>query len=279
MLTSSVFLQTSIPNIPSITVLSLHLISSTRAASSNLVHRIYAHARPRIPSSLNSGAWKNGAQSTAQAHSPKGRKRLTVLLAAHQICLFAKQSATYKGRELPRAPRTEPYVRLSRIRLPPRVCDGKAFARPRMEDDWFREPVVHQLRHPFPRHPILLAASPQRAPPKVGDLVPEHVQCTGIGWHCVVVEVAVDDVPQPFPLLGDRLVHAPPHLLFDHRELRSHAVPPGLPFDLEFSRAGLPADEGEAHEVEGLRFAEPSPLAAFRRKASKLDEPGLLGVQ
>src|SRR6266436_4424153 len=30
MLTSSVFLQTSIPNIPSITVLSLHLISSTR---------------------------------------------------------------------------------------------------------------------------------------------------------------------------------------------------------------------------------------------------------
>src|ERR1700730_7163755 len=33
-----------------------------------------------------------------------------------------------------RAPRTEPYVRLSRIRLPPRVCDGKAFARPRMKD-------------------------------------------------------------------------------------------------------------------------------------------------
>ena len=29
-----------------------------------------------------------------------------------------------------RAPRTEPYVRLSRIRLPPRVCDGKAITRP-----------------------------------------------------------------------------------------------------------------------------------------------------
>ena len=40
------------------------------------------------------------------------------------------------------APRTEPYVRLSRIRLPPRVCDGKASARPRMEDDRFREPGV-----------------------------------------------------------------------------------------------------------------------------------------
>src|SRR3954462_15407530 len=36
-----------------------HLFN-TSSASSNLVHRIYAHARPRIPSSLNSGAWKTG---------------------------------------------------------------------------------------------------------------------------------------------------------------------------------------------------------------------------
>src|SRR5215467_11682785 len=56
-----------------------------------------------------------------------------------------------------RPPRTEPYVRLSRIRLPPRVGDGEAIARPRMEDDRFRKPVVHQLRHPRPCHPILLA--------------------------------------------------------------------------------------------------------------------------
>src|SRR4029077_11935482 len=34
----------------------------------------------------------------------KGRKRLTVLLAAQQICLFAKQSATYKGRAFHRTP-------------------------------------------------------------------------------------------------------------------------------------------------------------------------------
>ena len=124
-----------------------------------------------------------------------------------------------------------------------------------MEDDRFRKPVIHQLRHPLPSHPILLATSPQRASPEVGDVVPEHMQCMGIGRHCVVVEVAVDDVPQPFPLCGDRLVHAPPHFLFDHLELRSHAVRPGLPFDLEFTRAGLAADEGEAQEVEGLRGA------------------------
>src|SRR5215831_6497171 len=183
------------------------------------------------------------------------------------------------GHSLLSAPRTEPYGRLSRIRLPPRVCDGETITWPRMEDVRFREPVVHQLRHPSPRHPILLAAPPKRAPPEVSDMVPEHVQCVGIGRHCVVIEVTVDDIAQPFPLSRDRLVHAPPHLLFDHLELRSHAVRPGLPFDLEFTRAGLAADEGEAQEREGLRLAEPTSLTALCRKASELDEPGLLGMQ
>src|SRR6516165_12220937 len=41
----------------------------------------------------------------------------------------------------------------------------------------------------------------------------------------------------------------------------------------------LPQDEGETQEVEGLRFAESAPLAAFRRKAPELDDPELLGIQ
>ena len=71
------------------------------------------------------------------------------------------------------APRIEPCGRLSRTRLPPWVCDGEAIARPGMKDDWFREPVVYQLRHPCPRAPIPLATPPQRAPPEVGDMMPE----------------------------------------------------------------------------------------------------------
>src|SRR6476620_4340554 len=110
-------------------------------------------------------------------------------------------------------------------------------------------------------------------------MVPEHVQCPRIGRHCVIVEVAANDVPQPFSLKWDRLVHAPPHLRFDHLELRMHAVSPGFPFDLEFAMPSLAADASEAQEVEGLRLAEPASLAAFRRKASELDEPCLLGVE
>jgi hypothetical protein len=35
----------------------------------------------------------------------------------------------------------------------------------------------------------------------------------------------------------------------------------------------------EAKEIEGLRLAETAPPSAFCRKASELDEPGLLGMQ
>jgi hypothetical protein len=50
-------------------------------------------------------------------------------------------------------------------------------------------------------------------------------------------------------------------------------------FDLEFARLSLTANEGEAQKVEGLWLAEPTPLAAFCRKASELDQPGLLRMQ
>src|SRR5262249_60249803 len=73
-------------------------------------------------------------------------------------------------------------------------------------------------------------------------------------------------------------MHAAAQFLFDHLELRrSHAVSTSLPFDLEFARASFGAGERETQEVEGLRFAEPTPLTAFRRKASELERYSLLG--
>src|SRR4030081_498584 len=110
-------------------------------------------------------------------------------------------------------------------------------------------------------------------------MMPEHLQCTTVSRHCVIVEVAADNPAQPPPLFRDRLVHAPSHLLLDLLELRPHAVPSGFPFDLEFPCSGFATDEGEAQKVEGLRLAEPLPLAALCRKASELDQPGLLRMQ
>src|SRR3981081_1891867 len=110
-------------------------------------------------------------------------------------------------------------------------------------------------------------------------MMPEHLQCTTVSRHCVIVEVAADNPAQPPPLFRDRLVHAPSHLLLYLLELRPHAVPSGFAVDLDFPCSGFATDEGEAQKVEGLRLAEPLPLAALCRKASELDQPGLLRMQ
>src|SRR5215471_15388243 len=148
-----------------------------------------------------------------------------------------------------------------------------------MKDTRFREPVVKQAVHAFPVEIVPLAASDEDVAPAFGNLGPERRECTKVRWHRVVVEVAADDAPQPFPLCGDRVVRAPTQRLLNLPKLLLHAVPPGFPLHLEFARSGLAADEGEAQEVEGLRLAKPETLTAFRRKAPELDEPGLLGMQ
>ena len=63
-------------------------------------------------------------------------------------------------------------------------------------------------------------------------------------------------------------MNAPSQFLFDGLQLCLHAIPPGLPLDLEFAPTSFAADKGEAQEGEGLRFAEPAPLAVFDREAS-----------
>src|SRR5688500_9426622 len=98
-----------------------------------------------------------------------------------------------------------------------------------MKDERLGDPGIHQLRHPCPRHPILLAATPQRAPTAVGDMMPESPECRPAGRPFVVIDVAADNPSQPLLLIGDRLVLAPSQLLLDLLELRSHAVLSGFP--------------------------------------------------
>jgi hypothetical protein len=88
--------------------------------------------------------------------------------------------------------------------------------------------VICQLFDPMPGDPILLAASLERTPPKVGDMVPEPVECSTVCRHRVIFKEAGYDLPQPFPLFGDWLVPAPSHLDFDFLELRTHAVAAGF---------------------------------------------------
>src|SRR5262249_36685901 len=101
--------------------------------------RLFTPLRAKITSSAQSLVPPSGR--------PSQESSLPILTVAVGTCVSS------------RAPRTEPYVRLSRIRLPPWVCDGEAIARPRMKDDRFREPGLRPLRHPYPRDAILVAAT------------------------------------------------------------------------------------------------------------------------
>src|SRR5258707_1129894 len=74
-------------------------------------------------------------------------------------------------------PRTDPYVRDSRIRLPPWVFDGKPLIGPRVKDSGSWEPAVGDLRHPVPHKIGVLAASTQRPQPEVDDPVSERPEC------------------------------------------------------------------------------------------------------
>jgi hypothetical protein len=139
------------------------------------------------------------------------------------MCLFAKQSATYKGQLLPAAPRTDPYGPNSGIRLLPRVSDAEALLRPWMKDFRLREPVISDLLDPLPGDPTSLAASRKRAAPEVNHVMAECSDRCRVGRHGVIGEIASDNLRQPAPLLGDRLVHPPSHFLLDLLEL-AHAA-------------------------------------------------------
>jgi len=112
--------------------------------------------------------------------------------------------------------------------------------------------------------------------PEFGDEEAECSQRLIVGRHGMVVEVALDDLSQPFPLDRDRLVPALPQLLFDGLQLRPHAVSPGFPLEEELAPTRLATDKSEAQEVEGLRLAEPAPLAVRRCMAAELDQTGLV---
>ncbi len=89
------------------------------------------------------------------------------------------------------------------------MFDGKADARPGMKDARLWKPVVGHLAHPFPGQRVLLAAAPQRPPPKPDDMITERAKRPRVGRHGVVGIVAGDDQLQPSPLLGDGLQDAP----------------------------------------------------------------------
>src|SRR4029077_11417418 len=135
------------------------------------------------------------------------------------------------------------------------------------------------LRIASPGAPASLAAPPERSPPEIGHIMPERRERPAIGRDRVVGEVASHDLPQPFPLLWNRLMHSTQKLRLNVPQLSSHAVASGLPLKLEVAAARSTTDEGEAQEREGFRLSKPAPLAIVRSKAAELNQASLVRVE
>jgi hypothetical protein len=109
------------------------------------------------------------------------------------------------------------------------VLDGKSLVWPGVKDPWLWEPVISKLLHPIPVETTLFAAASKCRPPALNDLGSEGIQRSPVRWHCVVCEIARNDLFQPSPLFWDCLVHPLPQLAPDLFELRLPAIAPGPP--------------------------------------------------
>src|SRR5262249_32638968 len=148
-----------------------------------------------------------------------------------------------------------------------------------MKDAGAGKPIVEEDLHLLPCQLGSLAASRKRPPPEGCDVEVECQQCATVGRHGVVSEESQDDLLKPSPLLGNRLVPPLSQFGLHSSERCAHAVPPSLPLNMEVARRRLTANEREAQEGERLRFTESPPLSIFGRKASELDQSGLLRVE
>jgi hypothetical protein len=66
-------------------------------------------------------------------------------------------------------------------------------------------------------------------------MVPEGRKCPTVCRHCVICEIAGNDLPQPLSLRRKRLMHALSQLSLDFLKLCLHAVATRFPFDEEMT--------------------------------------------
>ena len=94
------------------------------------------------------------------------------------------------------------------MRLLPQMFGVKAQVGIAMEDCWQRKPLLNQSSHALPVHPALLAAMEQHPPPAFAYFEPKALETDEIARNGMIVEVALNNTPQPLPDFRQRPMHA-----------------------------------------------------------------------
>ncbi len=141
------------------------------------------------------------------------------------------------------------------------------------------QPSVANSTEAIPGHPVALASTPKRLSPESSHLFTKSRHRVDVTRNGVVAEVSPQHTRQPPPLFRNGLVTTTPkfdsYLLQLHSQsfLDSDAPEPETPV------LGLSTDVGKSQEVEGLRLFEAPLLSVLSRKATELDQAGLVRVQ
>src|ERR1700747_172985 len=130
-----------------------------------------------------------------------------------------------------------------------------------------------------PRSPGSCGCAAQRAVTVPDHLKPKGFQTIRVAGYRVIVEVALNNGPQPLPALGHGLVPAPSKLLLQLFQLCREALPDGLTHDCELAGySGHPAYMREAQKVERLRLALATLLSVCGCETPELNQARLVRV-
>ena len=148
-----------------------------------------------------------------------------------------------------------------------------------MEHTRSRKPSVHQSSYTGPIGPVLLAPAAKYPSPEPCHPIAKYAQPVQVSWHRVVVEVALDDRPEPLARLLNRIVHASAKLLLDFPQFGSHPLGDCLALQSKFPPPVLPADVREAQEVKRLWLSFPSFLPVSFSEKPELNPARLVWME
>src|SRR5215472_11082152 len=156
----------------------------------------------------------------------------------------------------------------------------KASFRVRVQDSGVWDPPFEDRSELLPLPSSALAATSQYTSPQSIDAPSEGTQLMDVSGHCVVLVVAVDDLPKPCTDFAWASMHPVMKLDLDGLQLRSHSRVRCDASDGEgIGLVATPAVVSEAQEVERLRFSRATLLPVFGSIAPELDQPGLVRME